>query len=111
MDLRMGIAVSGSGEDCPSFLPRRTVRVKVKAGTNLRDAGNEAVEIMVCDLSTAGFMAESLQPILIGSYVSIDLPGIGIVHAQVRWQLGGRMGGKFLEPINLVQCSWVTPDA
>jgi hypothetical protein len=28
------------------------------------------------------------------------------VNAQVRWQVGGRMGGKFLDPISLLRCEW-----
>jgi hypothetical protein len=40
--------------------------------------------------------------------VSLDLPGIGPVNAQVRWQVGGRMGGKFLEPVSLLRCEWTS---
>jgi hypothetical protein len=65
-----------------------------------------AVEVTVCDLSTSGFMAECLRPVLIGSFVSLDLPGIGPVNAQVRWQVGGRLGGKFLDSISLRRCDW-----
>jgi hypothetical protein len=76
--------------------------------TRLRSADVDSVEVVVCDLSTSGFMAECMRPVLIGSYVSLDLPGIGPVHAQIRWQVGGRMGGKFLDPISLRRCDWVT---
>jgi hypothetical protein len=65
-----------------------------------------AVEVNVCDLSSSGFMAECPQPVRIGGYVSLDVPGIGPVQAQVRWQLGGRMGGLFLDPISLSKCEW-----
>ena len=43
----------------------------------------------VRDLSTAGFMAECLRPVLIGSYVSLDLPGVGPVHAGDRLEATG----------------------
>jgi hypothetical protein len=64
------------------------------------------VEVRVCDVSTTGFMAECAEPVMIGSYVLLDVPGIGPVHAQVRWQLGHRMGGMFLDPISLNRCEW-----
>ena len=40
----------------------------------------------------------------IGSYVSLDIPGIGPVEAQIRWQIGFKMGGMFLDPISLGRC-------
>jgi hypothetical protein len=51
-------------------------------------------------------MAECASPVQIGSYVSLDVPGVGPVRAQVRWQIGGRMGGMFLDPISLNRCEW-----
>lgn len=95
------------GEDAV-FRPRRSRRVELQEMTNLRSTDQRAVEIRVCDLSTSGFMAECMRPVLIGSYVSLDLPGIGPVNAQIRWQVGGRMGGKFLDPISLLRCDWTS---
>ena len=65
-----------------------------------------AVEVLIRDVSATGFMAECGAPVRIGSYVSLDVPGIGAVHAQVRWQIGNRMGGMFLDPISLERCEW-----
>ena len=56
-------------------------------------------------------MAECAEPVRIGSYVSLDVPGIGPVHAQVRWQIGARMGGMFLDPISLARCEWTAAKA
>lgn len=69
------------------------------------------VEIKVENVSSAGFMAECAAPVRIGSYVSLDIPGIGAVHAQVRWQIGLKMGGMFLDPISLARCEWVAEKA
>jgi hypothetical protein len=108
MDLGLArSAVEDEGEG-DAFRPRRSHRVTLQAVTNLRSSDARAVEVLVCDLSTSGFMAECLRPVLIGSFVSLDLPGIGPVHAQVRWQVGGRMGGKFLDPISLLRCDWTS---
>ena len=56
-------------------------------------------------------MAECAEPVMIGSYVSLEVPGIGPVKAQVRWQIGLKMGGMFLDPISLAQCEWIAEKA
>ena len=95
-------------EELPGFRQRRAERVTVKGAAQQLGAPNlYAVEIKVQNVSSAGFMAECAQPVRIGSYVSLDIPGIGPVHAQVRWQIGPRMGGMFLDPISLSRCEWV----
>ena len=52
-----------------------------------------------------------LEPVQIGSFVSLDVPGIGAVQAQVRWQIGYRMGGMFVDPISLHRCEWTAVPA
>lgn len=86
--------------------PRRSKRVPVDGSASLRPQNWYDIEVKVRDVSTAGFMAECSDRVQIGSYVSLDVPGIGPVHAQVRWQLGNRMGGMFLDPISLNRCEW-----
>ena len=87
-----------------SFQERRTERLPLDQNAELRH--RFAVEVKVRDLSTRGFMAECEEWVEIGSTVSLDIPGIGAVHAQVRWQIGNKMGGMFLDPISLQQCEW-----
>jgi hypothetical protein len=105
MDLHLP-ADSLDDAEAPRFQPRRVGRVALQAPTQLRSSDQSVVPVEVCDLSTSGFMAECMRPVLIGSYVSLDVPGIGPVHAQVRWQVGKRLGGKFLDPISLHRCEW-----
>lgn len=101
---------SKSGDDHdqpPGFQSRRDARVPVGGATaSLNPHNLYAVEIKVRNLSSAGFMAECAEPVRIGSYVSLDIPGIGPVQAQVRWQIGHKMGGMFLDPISLAKCEW-----
>lgn len=87
------------------YRERRTDRVPVDGSTELRH--RYSIEVKVRDVSTRGFMAECVEAVEIGSNVSLDVPGLGPVHAQVRWQLGHCMGGMFLDPISLEQCEWV----
>lgn len=91
----------------PGYKQRRTRRVPIDYVASLQAQNWYNIEVKVRDVSTTGFMAECGEPVRIGSYVSLDVPGIGPVHAQVRWQIGVRMGGMFLDPISLARCEWV----
>jgi hypothetical protein len=92
------------------FKPRRTPRRRVRGTASLRHQ-DWRVEVRIRDVSTEGFMAECAEPVRIGGYVALEVPGIGPVQAQVRWQLGPRMGGQFLDPISLARCEWVASPA
>lgn len=93
------------------YKPRKSGRTPVAGRTQLRAQSWYSIEVTVCDVSTGGFMAKCLQPVRIGSYVSLDVPGLGPVNAQVRWQLGEQMGGMFLDPIRLHRCEWTAVPA
>lgn len=88
------------------FKPRRSPRTRVTGSAALRRPDDYEVEVRIRDVSTEGFMAECPDPVRIGSYLSLEVPGVGAVDAQVRWQLGDRMGGQFLDPISLARCEW-----
>ncbi len=91
----------------PDYKARRAPRLAVDCPASLQPQNLYNIEVIIRDVSTLGFMAECEEPVRIGSYVALDVPGIGPVHAQVRWQIGVRMGGMFLDPISLVRCEWV----
>ena len=101
-----------SEEELPGFQPRRSDRVNLGGeAANLSPHNLYVVEIKVENLSSAGFMAECAESVRIGSYVTLDVPGIGPVQAQVRWQIGVKMGGMFLDPISLARCEWTAEKA
>ena len=91
------------------FHERRGDRLPVDDRTALTHV--YAIQVKVRDVSTSGFMAECAAPVAIGSHVSLQVPGIGPVRAQVRWQIGTRMGGMFLDPISLNRCEWTAVEA
>ncbi len=95
-----------AGESPSHFKVRLAPRRGVSASVRLRDQSRYDLEINIRDVSASGFMAECAEPVRIGSYVLLEIPGVGPVHAQVRWQLGLRMGGMFLDPISLGRCEW-----
>jgi hypothetical protein len=73
------------------LLARTDVLLKAKL---LRE-GAADLDIRVCNLSPAGFMAECLTPVEPGSEIILSLPGIGTLPAQVRWNVDTRIGGLF----------------
>lgn len=91
----------------PGFQHRRSERLAVDCPASLQAQNWYNIEVKIRDVSTCGFMAECGDPVRIGSYVALDVPGVGPVHAQVRWQIGMKMGGMFLDPISLARCEWV----
>ncbi|MGZ8998745.1 MAG: hypothetical protein ACXW2T_07815 [Allosphingosinicella sp.] len=95
----------------PHYKSRRIGRLGVAGTSRLSRSNLYSVEVMVHDVSTGGFMAECPETVGIGTYVSLEVPGIGPVKAQVRWQLGARMGGMFLDPISLARCEWTAVKA
>ncbi|HEX8527697.1 PilZ domain-containing protein [Allosphingosinicella sp.] len=101
----------GGQSSGPHFRERESERLSVDGSTQLRHADWYSVEVKVRDVSTSGFMAECADAVEIGSHVSLDVPGIGPVQAQVRWQIGRRMGGMFLDPISLTRCEWMATRA
>ena len=101
-----------SDQDHPTgYHERRAARLPVESTTQMRQQNWYSVEVRIRDVSTTGFMAECDASVRIGSYVSLDVPGLAPVHAQVRWQIGGRMGGMFLDPISLSKCEWTAVPA
>lgn len=101
-----------SERDQPAhYRTRREERTSVSSAAELRQQSWYSVEVTIRDVSPLGFMAECEEQVRIGSHVSLDVPGIGPVHAQVRWQIGGRMGGMFLDPISLNRCEWTATKA
>lgn len=52
------------------------------------------------DLSRHGFGGRSVLPVPIGSAISVRLPVVGEVRAQVRWALGDLFGARFVDPVD-----------
>lgn len=104
-----GRAFSPSHEDFDpgiEYKPRRASRLAVDEAARLSRSATFHVEVNVRNLSPCGFMAECGESVGIGSYVTLDIPGLGRVQAQVRWQVGPRIGGMFTDPISLSHCEW-----
>ena len=82
---------------------RREPRTEVDAPVTLRELGATAVDAHLLNISSRGFMAETVADIAAGARIWLTLPGIPRVNALVVWARGGRIGGQFAEPIELLE--------
>lgn len=85
---------------------RRAERRALKASTRLRPNAWSSVEICMLDLSELGFRAACEARLRTGGTVSLEIPGLGTVEAQVEWQRGDEFGARFYAPIDMDSCRW-----
>ena len=85
---------------------RKAERLALDAETRLRPNSWSSLQIRMLDLSASGFRAECEARVTPGGSVSLDVPGIGSVEAQVEWQRGDQFGARFFAPIELQRCNW-----
>lgn len=83
-------------------LERRQLERGVRTGVGIAATmfvGEAAQRIEIVNLSKRGFGAASAVAVLIGTQISVELPLMGIVRAEVRWGLGNRFGAIFAQPL------------
>lgn len=80
---------------------RDAVRSEVFFRTRIggEDGGSSPARIV--DVSASGFMARTDAAFAPGDIVTMKLPVVGYVQADVRWALGGRIGCRFTRTIAL----------
>jgi hypothetical protein len=86
---------------------RRAERVALDQSARLRPNSWSSLEIRMIDLSELGFRAGCDARLQCGGGVTLDIPGLGPVDAQVEWQRDGEFGARFFRPICLDGCDWV----
>jgi hypothetical protein len=89
---------------------RRAERLPLDAETRLRPNSWSSLQIRMLDLSASGFRAQCEARVKPGGSVSLDVPGIGSVDAQVEWQRDDQFGARFFAPIELKSCQWTFPE-
>src|SRR5688572_7286363 len=85
---------------------RKAERLPLDAEARLRPNDWSSLQIRMLDLSAAGFRAQCEARVQPGGSVSLDVPGIGAVEAQVEWQRGDQFGARFFAPIEIKLCTW-----
>ncbi len=78
---------------------RFTSRKDVNIEAEIREAGAGRFKIFVLDLSETGFRMKSLTFINPESRVTLTLPGLAPLAAQVAWTKGDLYGCSFANPL------------
>ncbi len=85
---------------------RRSERIQVDESTRMRPNCWSSLEVQILDFSETGFRARCDAVVPAGSYISLDVPGVGSVDAQVSWRKASELGARFLNAIELDRCAW-----
>lgn len=80
---------------------RQSERDEVFYRTRASAAGLGSFPVQVVNISASGFMARTETELPVGHPLTIRLPVVGEIKAEVRWALGGRIGCQFARMIDL----------
>jgi hypothetical protein len=80
---------------------RQSERDEVFYRSRASVAGLGSFPIQVVNISANGFMARTETELAVGQSLTIRLPVVGEMKAEVRWALGGRVGCQFARMIEL----------
>ena len=89
---------------------RQSERRAVSAAARLRPNSWSSLEVAMLDLSEHGFRARTEARMKVGGTVSLEIPGLGCVEAQVEWQRGDEFGARFYSAIDLQACGWTSDE-
>jgi hypothetical protein len=85
---------------------RRAERRPLDEAARLRPNSWSSLEIRVLDLSELGFRGACEAKLQRGGCVTLEVPGIGPVDAQVEWQRKEEFGARFILPVDLGAVGW-----
>ena len=97
----------GSKAYAAGDMGRRAERVALDESTRLKPNSWSSLEIRMLDLSPLGFRAECEARLQPGGGVTLEIPGLGAVDAQVEWQRDNQFGARFFSEVDLAACEWM----
>ena len=71
--------------------PRKSIKIKA----SLRKAGDTGFDVVVKDISLAGFACEAVTSMRAGATCWLTLPGLGSQQSEVIWNDGAMVGCSF----------------
>jgi hypothetical protein len=80
----------------------------LQARARIRPNEWSSLEIDLVDFTEEGFRAACEANLKIGSFISVEVPGNGVVSAKIIWRSGEALGAKFVRPIDLRHCDWTS---
>ena len=83
----------------PGFI-KRAPRTDLRRPAVLIDSRGVATEVLVLDVSSAGFKLELSKLPRIGEVATLRVDGSSDLKCQIRWAIGEQAGGVFLDPID-----------
>ena len=93
------------------YLIRRPDRLHISLPAMIACENDAPLPIHLRNISTLGFMGECNGELPVGSAVAVELPGVGIARALVRWTIGAKIGGSFNIKVDLRLLREAAPDA
>src|SRR3954467_8884585 len=85
---------------------RRAERRPLDESARLKPNSWSSLEIRVLDLSEPGFCGACEAKLQRGGCVTLEVPGVGPVDAQVEWQRKEEFGARFILPVDLDAVEW-----
>lgn len=82
---------------------RELPRDEVDYRTRAIGADAQPLSLQVVNMSAQGLMARIVGDRPVGERLRITLPIVGMVWAEVRWSLGGRIGCELDRPIGMAE--------
>jgi len=83
----------------PGFI-KRAPRIDLGRQAVLIDSKGVEVKVTVLDISSSGFKLELSKLPGIGEVVTLRVDGSGDLRSQIRWAIGDKAGGIFLDPVD-----------
>ena len=74
----------------------RPKRWSITADAEIIDGCGRRLLARLWNISLGGFAAECEEKLPLGAEIVVDLPGRGLVRAEVRWAVGWRFGAMIL---------------
>lgn len=74
---------------------RDSDREEVFYRTRATPTGMASLPVQIVNISANGFMARTEADLPVGHKLTVRLPVVGEIEADVRWSLGGRIGCQF----------------
>jgi hypothetical protein len=80
---------------------RQEPRDEVHYRTRAVGPDGRPLTMLIVNTSAAGLMARAECDYQVGDRLRVTLPTLGVVSAEIRWSLGGRIGCRLDQPIPL----------
>ena len=84
----------------PGPRPRASLRHPIRTRAKLASSATGAVPVTVVDISEHGCKCERTRALMVGSTLSLTLPGFGPRGARVAWITEDAVGLQFTAPLH-----------